>query len=255
MVDASTPHMSVMGTPRDLNLKETPWALLCEPHGISCCGLCYDAAQEQAEQSQAVVLRGLLSPSEIDTIVELATQVLPHLCGLAEQCGGPCAGLLSPDIEGLPHDTAFSEEHVMLNTHRDRFFQENFPLVCDKLVNSMVHHGMTLPLISADWQRKCASTLALRCIELHTYCAGGALVAPGHRDNGSVLSMAVVLTSEFAGGSFVTYATNGAPIVHDLSRGDAILFLSEKTHNVRLPPSAPSMCAGCTDNVRLPPNG
>ena len=75
--------------------------------------------------------------------------------------------------------------------------------------------------------------LNIRCIEYHTYSRGGGLVAPGHCDNGSVLTLSVMLSdpSELSGGHFVTF-TDGEPVVHRLMRGDAILFRSEKHHNV-----------------------
>ena len=229
-VDASTQTEWVAF---DANLKDTPWLEPCMAHEVSCCGLCYETAQDEAEQSKAVVLRQVLSTSDIESIIESGTQVLPHLCDLAEQCGGPCAGLLCPELEGQAHDTAFTEKHILLNLHRDGFFQDTSGPVCKRIVDSMTLHGTCMPLSSAAWQAKCASPgLALRCVELHTYAPGGALVAPGHRDNGSVLSMSVLLNSDFEGGSFVTYTDRGAPIVHSLHAGDAVLFLSEKTHNV-----------------------
>lgn len=75
--------------------------------------------------------------------------------------------------------------------------------------------------------------LQLRCIELHNYSVGGGLTDPAHRDNGSVLTMSVQLSHphEMHGGRFVTYS-DGLPIVHCLARGDALLFHSEKLHNV-----------------------
>ena len=56
---------------------------------------------------------------------------------------------------------------------------------------------------------------------------------PRHRDNGSALTMSVLLSSRdsFEGGEFITYE-EGFPVAHDTRRGDAILFHSEKLHNV-----------------------
>ena len=54
-----------------------------------------------------------------------------------------------------------------------------------------------------------------------------------HRDNGSALTISVMLSdpASTSGGAFVTY-DEGAPVVHALGHGDAILFHSEKLHNV-----------------------
>ena len=79
--------------------------------------------------------------------------------------------------------------------------------------------------------------LSVRCCELHTYRVGGELMATGHRDAGSSITMSVLLSepSQVAGGTFLTWApgTEGAEAVeHALGRGDAILFRSEDFHNV-----------------------
>ena len=47
-----------------------------------------------------------------------------------------------------------------------------------------------------------AAALRTRCVELHTYTTGGGLLAAGHRDRGSVLTMAIVLS---AGKLFQTF--------------------------------------------------
>jgi len=66
----------------------------------------------------------------------------------------------------------------------------------------------------------------VRCIELHTYAPGGSLETACHRDNGSLsLSLLLSESSAFDGGRFITYY-NGAPVVHDVGRGDAVLFPS-----------------------------
>lgn len=77
------------------------------------------------------------------------------------------------------------------------------------------------------------SPLHVRCVELHTYLTGGSLLNPGHRDNGSVLTLSALLSepSLSSGGEFVTYM-DGYPVAHTLARGDAILFRSERLHNV-----------------------
>jgi|LauGreDrversion4_1035100.scaffolds.fasta_scaffold233134_1 hypothetical protein len=79
--------------------------------------------------------------------------------------------------------------------------------------------------------------LSVRCCELHTYRVGGELMATGHRDAGSSITMSVLLSepSQAAGGTFLTWVpgADGAEAVeHALGRGDAILFRSEDFHNV-----------------------
>ena len=55
----------------------------------------------------------------------------------------------------------------------------------------------------------------------------------GHKDHGSVLTMSILLSHRHAvgGGELMTWH-EGAPIVHAMERGDALIFPSLKTHNV-----------------------
>ena len=85
--------------------------------------------------------------------------------------------------------------------------------------------------------------LNVRCVELHSYTAGDGLMVDGHRDQGSIATMSVLLSepSEYDGGVLTTcargaetgVANDGATHVeHRIGRGDAVLFHSEKMHNV-----------------------
>jgi hypothetical protein len=80
-----------------------------------------------------------------------------------------------------------------------------------------------------------ADELSVRCVELHHYSVGAGLMDAGHVDSGSSLTMSVMLTepTSLQGGEFVTWDGNGAPVLHRLGQGDAILFRSEDVHNVR----------------------
>ena len=56
---------------------------------------------------------------------------------------------------------------------------------------------------------------------------------PRHRDNDSVLTLSCRVSEDgaFGGGRFVTY-DRGAPVAHRLDQGAAVLFPSEKLHNI-----------------------
>ena len=81
-----------------------------------------------------------------------------------------------------------------------------------------------------------AQPLQVRCAEYHSYAEGGGLLQPGHRDDGSALTMSVLLSEPrgagFSGGEFVTWSDDGLPVAHELRRGDAVLFHSCRAHNV-----------------------
>ena len=77
--------------------------------------------------------------------------------------------------------------------------------------------------------------------EYHSYAEGGGLLSPGHRDEGSILTMSVLLPEplpqggeggDFSGGEFVTWGDGARPVAHALRRGDAVLFHSCRAHNV-----------------------
>ena len=100
--------------------------------------------------------------------------------------------------------------------------------IIDKLLGALRSHLAAEPQEGVD-----VNALNVRCIELHTYTQGGGLVDMRHRDCGSVLSLAVQLSDPDAktGGHFITWE-RGRPIVNDLERGSAIVFHSERRHNV-----------------------
>ena len=74
----------------------------------------------------------------------------------------------------------------------------------------------------------------VRCIEYHTYRIGGALLDPEHRDMGSMLTMSCLLSrpSDMEGGVFITWDDGKAVHHDDLQRGHAVVFHSERVHNV-----------------------
>ena len=87
--------------------------------------------------------------------------------------------------------------------------------------------------------------LGVRVVELHSYTAGDGLTVDGHRDQGSLLTMSVLLSDprDFQGGTFATCANGELEedcetdpahlrVLHHVGRGDAVLFHSEKMHNV-----------------------
>ena len=93
-------------------------------------------------------------------------------------------------------------------------------------------------IVAADadrWRLLVGRVARIRSAELHTYLPGGSVADPAHRDNGSLLPLSVLLSdaAQMEGGRFVTWEPDG-PHAHELARGDAIVFASEKAHNVSL---------------------
>lgn len=174
-----------------------------------------DSRYEAAERCDALVIRAMLSAHEIEEVLSAGE------ARIAEQ---PAEQRRT--AEGLAYETRYDrEEHTAVYLHACGFFARERPELCEKLTRAMRSQP-------GEWADP-AATLRLRTVELHTYTAGGGLFDPTHRDCGSALSMAVLLSdpAETEGGLFVTWR-DARPVVHAMERGDAILFRSEKRHNV-----------------------
>ena len=128
-----------------------------------------------------------------------------------------------------PHmfrDATTASNHAVCYLHYDGFAQRSEPELMERLLAAMRAHA------PSAWPRS-TRELRVRCIELHTYKEGGGLFLPSHRDNDSVLTLSARVSEDgaFGGGRFVTY-DRGAPVAHRLDQGSAVLFPSEKLHNI-----------------------
>ena len=178
-----------------------------------------------ADAIPPVHLRSLLSDAEVSDLLQ-ATQKLEAEVG-------------SNRLANHEMKIWYSTSHETLYLHHGGWLSRYFPCLLDRLVRTMQHCAeVQHETCGARTERRrrqaeFASRLNVRCIELHTYFVGGALSTPAHRDSGSTISMSVLLSDAAAcdGGKFVTW-TDNQPIKHELQLGDAILFPSERIHNV-----------------------
>lgn len=70
-------------------------------------------------------------------------------------------------------------------------------------------------------------------MELWEYEIGGGLVDPVHYDENSVITLVALLSDDdLEGGNFRTNESDGTQLVHPMSKGDVICFLSHKYHNI-----------------------
>ena len=115
--------------------------------------------------------------------------------------------------------------HEVLYFHRDGWLAREEAELQARLVSAMVRHAAWCP---AD------AELSVRCVELHRYTEGGSLPNPGHRDKGSVVTMSVLLSDpgQCEGGTFVVWDDRGRPIEQPVGQGEAVVFHSERVHNV-----------------------
>jgi len=118
----------------------------------------------------------------------------------------------------------FKGNHESLFLHERGFFGRVCPDICQRVLTAMrgLHAG-------GD-----GSALGVRCMEYHCYRTGGSLLDPELRDVGSTLTLSALLTdpSLLEGGTFMTWRGGQAVCHDDLCKGDAIVFHSERVHNV-----------------------
>lgn len=213
-----------------------------------------------ADRSEPTLLRNLLTVEQIDQILTAtsASGVWPRGVSTRKRVVSsvpPChqhrfsswcddkrepspnaSPSLSHELRSVAHHLAWSDEHVVLYMHMNDWFVTALPTPW-----SIIRGGMEfqpwmeggIPVLAGDWIGSSESMVDVRCIELHHYSTGGGLVEPGHRDCGSALTMSVLLSDpeDVSGGDFVTY-DDGVPVAHKMNQGDAILFKSEKLHNI-----------------------
>ena len=176
-----------------------------------------------ADSIAPVYRRGLLSDAEALDLVQAAHKLE--------------AELGNHRLVNQGRKVWYSMSHETLYLHHAGWLSDQFPRLLDRLVQTMKRCAeIWQQSVRTEQQRtrvESASCLNVRCIELHTYFVAGALTTPAHRDSGSTISMSVLLSdvSTCDGGKFVTWSAN-QPIIHELQRGDAILFPSERIHNV-----------------------
>lgn len=187
-------------------------------------------AQLKARRTKPILARAALRESEVGAILDAANTM---------------AGA---------YDVAYGKAHAALFMHRRGYFGSTLPELLPRLVEQMRQAAV-------KWHgEEAAAAMSLRCIELHTYQAGGGLLDVDHRDTGSAVSMSILLSeaAQMEGGRFITWGLKAGCVrcataesragraaeaevacttcptsrLHEMARGDALLFDSEKSHNV-----------------------
>ena len=164
-----------------------------------------------------VIVRGFLSEADMQEIFKFAREMQVEDDGGALVRYGDAHIALFLHHGGLMHDDVW------------RSFATGCPALLERMLAAARQHAADGGLCAA------AVELNVRCVELHQYTAGGGLTDPGHCDQGSAITFSVMLSAagpSSRGGRFSTTDGAGATTVHELERGDAIIFCSEMVHNV-----------------------
>jgi predicted 2-oxoglutarate/Fe(II)-dependent dioxygenase YbiX len=182
-----------------------------------------DAAVEATE---VIHLPGLLSDADIQHIFDAAADLSGNALPTADDPN-------RLEIEAYPHHER-SPSVATLHLNRNNHWASFCPALSDKISHAMRSQpGMyTSPQIK----------LSIRCVEFNTYTPtrpprfhSQYTLSRGHRDTGSLLTISMLLTDpdDVVGGTFVTCCrAGGKHVAHLVARGDALLFFSEKLHNV-----------------------
>jgi hypothetical protein len=160
-----------------------------------------------AERSQTLILPRFLSPAEVDKV-----HAVGGAAGVTRDTAAAGGDFLALMPEGFRNPRW--KEHVKVYLHRDGEFSERLPEISRRVLGAMRERYKT-----GDWGTGSDLhqdlDLHVRCVEYHTYKLGGGLVAAGHCDAGSALTLAVMLSDprQLQGsGQFVTF-TEGEPVV------------------------------------------
>lgn len=181
---------------------------------------------------EPLVLHGLLEDAEMERLCALGEEAL-H----AQAAGAPDAidlfdASAATTAEDYFHNSADNCEHRVGHLHRDGLLQLREGRLLEKVLAAV--RGAD----AARWRLLVNRTCSVRSAEYHSYGAGGSVSDPEHRDQGSLLTLTVLLSppEECEAGGVLHVARSAdanqplEPVA--LARGDGCLFASEKRHNV-----------------------
>lgn len=181
-----------------------------------------------ADSAEPAVMKGLLDAEDLRIVWEFVA-TLPcetenwdeeaAVSGIlfGESTGGVCA-----DSEDAFHGL---REHRVVHLH---VMEDQRPLrrVRAKLLRALY-------VADAKWHILPGRPVFVRSFEYHSYEVGGSVMDPEHRDAGSLLTISVLLgRSDDCEGGILRTRCGDVWSSCVLSPGDAVVFMSEKRHNV-----------------------
>mmetsp|Transcript_36641 Transcript_36641/g.92198 ORF Transcript_36641/g.92198 Transcript_36641/m.92198 type:complete len:234 (-) Transcript_36641:55-756(-) len=169
----------------------------------------------EAQQTRPILVQSLLNEEEIQQIKSLSADAASS--GRIKMSGGK---------------GNWNTRYL----HADGLFQDGAPKLLQKLLDA----ALAADAGPAGWnllvQAQKHGRLNPRVIEHHVVTSGGTLSDKYHFDEGSLVTIDVMLSKpkeDFQGGSFCTSEGVGEYEVHDFCQGDALLFVSHKFHFVQ----------------------
>jgi len=219
------------------------WGVFVVPqHGMAVSSWCelpsppLQLSRSESEATEPLLLPGLLSEEDIALVKELA---LARISADTQRNGDIDESSISifelPD-EGSGFHGAVEDALHNLPQHRVLHLH-GVPALADESCGLPALERKLLSAMEANdsWGLTSSREINVRSFEFHEYTDGGSVLDSEHRDDGSLLTLSVLLSplEDFQGGSFITWQS-GEAVKHQLARGDGILFVSEKRHNVEV---------------------
>lgn len=180
-----------------------------------------------ADEADVVVVRGLLSATDLDAIARFAESIAPKDDD-SDGDGIGIAGMLWDTEEDCFEDAYHGlRQHRVVHLHREGLDASPLVGVRAKLLRA---------IYKADdecWGWLRGRVVNVRSFEHHSYEPGGSVSDPEHRDAGSILTISVLLgRSDGCEGGHFRASVNDEWCPFEVSPGDAVVFPSEKRHNV-----------------------
>jgi hypothetical protein len=174
----------------------------------------------KAQHTKAIRVKEFLSHDEVAWVISAIRRLQRSRC--AATIERDARGKLAPNGEWR---TSY--------LHAEGHFRQALPNLYAKLRRAIedADHEEGWGLVSARLPER----VNFRTIECHEYGAGGQLSEPLHYDAGSLVTIDVMLADpnmDFDGGQLATTEPSGEVLTHDLDKGDALIFVSHKYHNV-----------------------
>lgn len=184
-------------------------------------------AVQDAQRTRVIRLPRLLDDNEIQLLHEVHAAHESHL----GQRVKPASSQASSYKTGQFIDNALPEEGVRVSyLNTAGVFERALPALRSKLIAAAFEAD------ARHWHVLGGAThdVVPRCAEYHVSNPPGGLPYPDHFDEGSLLTIDVMLSENgaFDGGQFCTLEADGTLTAHPFQKGDALVWVSHKPHCV-----------------------
>jgi hypothetical protein len=174
------------------------------------------------------------SAAIVSTTRLLSDEDLRDLDHIQQQIGSTVSALHNnPENQTHAHKQA-----CMMNNPPDYVLQTMKPSIVGKIIRfaqrAWMQGNWSGPGGPLEHVKGGVDGLSIRVVELWEYTVGGGLADSYHYDTDSVVTIVTLLShpEDFDGGDFRTYEVGDIHKCYEMSKGDAVAFVSHKFHNI-----------------------